>query len=145
MQTVQLHGLPIGTTATLLDGRRLQNNCYGFFDLSNIPLAAIERIEVLPVGASAIYGADALGGAVNTILRKDFNGFEANATLEHASDVNNPASNLAWGKSWSGAPSSLVGSYQQLGELLGGRREPWSSTSIPAGVPASVSISDFMR
>ena len=44
--TVQLHGLPVGTTLTLLDGRRLENNGYGFFDLSNIPLAAVERIEI---------------------------------------------------------------------------------------------------
>jgi len=88
MQTVQLHGLPVGTTLTLLDGRRLQTNVQGFFDLSNIPLAAVERVEILPVGASAIYGADGLGGAVNTILRKNFNGFEVNATLEHASGVN---------------------------------------------------------
>ena len=137
-QTVQLHGLPIGTTATLLDGRRLQNSAQGFFDLSNIPLAAIERIDVLPVGASAIYGADALGGAVNTILRKNFNGFEANATLDHASDVNNPSVNLAWGKAWERGSIMLVGSYQQIGELTGAEREPWSSTSIPAGIPASV-------
>jgi len=50
MQTVQLHGLPVGTTLTLLDGRRLQTNVQGFFDLSNIPLAAVERVEILPVG-----------------------------------------------------------------------------------------------
>src|SRR6266404_3395451 len=53
-QTVQLHGLPVGTTLTLLDGRRLESNSVGFFDLSNIPLASVERIEILPVGASAI-------------------------------------------------------------------------------------------
>jgi len=138
MQSVQLHGLPIGTTLTLLDGRRLETNILGFFDLSSIPLAAVERIEILPVGASAIYGADALGGAVNTILRKDFNGFEANATLNHAPDVNNPGLNLAWGKSWERSSVSLIGSYQEFGELLGTVREPWSSTSLPASLPASV-------
>jgi iron complex outermembrane receptor protein len=136
-QTVQLHGLPVGTTLTLLDGRRLDQNYYGFFDLSNIPLAAVERIEILPVGTSAIYGADGLGGAVNTILRKNFNGFEADATLDHASGVNNPSVNLVWGKSWERGSLSLIGSYQELGELLGVQRQPTSLTSLPANLPAA--------
>src|SRR6266699_3342813 len=86
VQTVQLHGLPIGTTLALLDGRRLETNILGFFDLSNIPLSAVERVEVAPVVASALYGADAIGGAVNTILRKNFNGFEVNASVNYAPD-----------------------------------------------------------
>ncbi|HUC16070.1 MAG TPA: hypothetical protein VMA37_00080, partial [Acetobacteraceae bacterium] len=73
-----------------------------------------------------------LGGAVNTILRKNFNGFEANATLDHARDVNNPSVNLVWGKAWERGSIMLAGSYQQIGELTGAEREPWSSTSIPA-------------
>ena len=137
-QTVQLHGLPVGTTLTLLDGRRLETNIDGFFDLSNIPLAAVERIEILPVGTSAVYGADGLGGAVNTILRKDFNGLEVSATWNHASDVNNPSANFVWGKNWDRGSVSLIGSYQDLGELLGTQREPTSLTSLPANLPASV-------
>ncbi len=46
--SVQLHGLPRGTTLVLLNGRRVEVNNYGFFDLNNIPVSAIERIEVLP-------------------------------------------------------------------------------------------------
>ncbi len=45
-------------------------------DLNAIPLAAVERIEILSDGASAVYGSDAIGGVVNVILRKDFNGAE---------------------------------------------------------------------
>ena len=139
MQSIQLHGLPVGTTLTLLDGQRLEKNFFGFFDLSNIPLVAVERIEILPVGASAIYGADGLGGAVNTILRKNFNGLEANATWENAPDVNNGSASLAWGKSWERGSVSLIGSYQERGELLGVDREPWSLTSFPANLsPATV-------
>jgi len=139
MQTVQLHGLPVGTTLTLLDGRRLETNFQGLFDLSSIPLAAIDRIEILPVGASAIYGADGLGGAVNTILRKNFDGFELNARLDHASDVNDPSASLAWGKSWDRGSVSLVGTYQKTGELPGAQREPTSSSSaLLASLPPSV-------
>jgi iron complex outermembrane receptor protein len=137
MQTVQLHGLPVGATLILLDGRRLETNISGFFDLSNIPLAAVERIEISPVGASAIYGADGLAGAVNTILRKNFNGFEANATWEHASGVNDPSASLAWGKSWERGSVSLIGSYQERGELLGTQREPWSLSGFPINAPSS--------
>jgi iron complex outermembrane receptor protein len=136
-QTVQLHGLPVGTTLTLLDGRRLETNVNGFFDLSNIPLAAVERIEILPVGASAVYGADGLAGAVNTILRKDFNGFELNAALDHASGVDDPTLSLAWGKSWERGSVSLIGSYQERGELRGTQREPTSLTQFPVTVPES--------
>jgi iron complex outermembrane recepter protein len=137
-QAVQLHGLPVGTTLTLLDGRRLDANIGGFFDLSNIPLAAVERVEILPVGASAIYGADGLAGAVNMILRKNFNGFEVNATLDTAPGVNNPTANLAWGKSWERGSVSLIGTFQETSELLGSQREPTSSTSLPANLPASI-------
>jgi iron complex outermembrane receptor protein len=136
MQTVQLHGLPIGTTLTLLNGRRLEASSFGFFDLSNIPLSAVERIEILPVGASAIYGADALAGAVNMILRKNFSGFEANATLDHAPGVNDPGVNLAWGKSGERGSVSLIVSYEAHGELLGTQREPRSDTNFPANFPA---------
>jgi iron complex outermembrane receptor protein len=141
VQTVQLHGLPVGTTLTLLDGRRLESSALGFFDLSNIPLAAVERVEILPVGASSIYGADGLGGAVNTILRKDFNGFEANAALDQAPGVSNPSFNIAWGKSWDRGSVSLIGTYQERGALLGTQREPTSSTQLPSYVTAAQAIS----
>jgi iron complex outermembrane receptor protein len=139
MQTVQLHGLPVGTTLTLLDGRRLEINSNGFFDLSNIPVSAIERIEILPIGASAIYGADSLAGAVNTILRKDFSGFEVNTTLDHAPGVNNPRVDLAWGGRGEHSSVSLIASYESRDGLLGIQREPTSLTSLPAGLPAGLS------
>jgi iron complex outermembrane receptor protein len=66
-------------TLVLLDGRRLANSAFSSgsaVDLNTIPLAMIERIEVLKDGASAIYGSDAIGGVVNIITKKDFNGVE---------------------------------------------------------------------
>ena len=137
LQTVQLHGLPIGTTLTLLDGRRVETSSLGLFDLSNIPVSSVERIEVLPVGGSAIYGADALAGAVNIILRKEFNGFEVNATIDHAPDVNDPAVNLAWGKSWERGSVSVIASYEERGELRGVDREPTSFNHFPTSASAS--------
>lgn len=76
LATANLRGLGSGATLVLLNGRRLAN--YAFdgesVDLNSIPLAAIERVEVLRDGASAIYGTDAIAGVVNFILRKDYAG-----------------------------------------------------------------------
>ena len=80
---VSLRGLGQKSTLTLINGRRMavyafaQNLQDSFVDLNSIPLAAIERIEVLKDGASAIYGSDAIAGVVNIILRKDYRGLEA--------------------------------------------------------------------
>ena len=74
---LNLRGLGSDATLVLLNGRRLAPaGKGGFVDLSLVPLAAIERMEVLTDGASAIYGSDAVGGVVNITLRNDFSGAE---------------------------------------------------------------------
>jgi iron complex outermembrane recepter protein len=140
--TVRLHGLPLGTTLVLLNGRRVEQGVTGFFDLSTIPVSAIERVEVMPVGASAIYGADALGGAVNIILRQNLNGFEVNGKFAHAADLNDTDANLGWGKSWERGSVSLVGTYQDRGNLLGSQRTLTSTIQLPAGVPPWLFLTD---
>jgi iron complex outermembrane receptor protein len=79
--TIDLRGLGAGTTLILVNGRRQPaGGLEGTFtDISSIPAAAIERIEVLTDGASALYGSDAIGGVVNFILRKDYDGLDATA------------------------------------------------------------------
>lgn len=76
--SVNLRGLGSGATLVLLNGRRLAQSGEngGFVDISLIPLSAIDRVEVLTDGASAIYGADAIGGVVNFITKSDFEGGE---------------------------------------------------------------------
>jgi iron complex outermembrane receptor protein len=79
LATIDLRGIGSGRTLVLIDGRRAPTNpmsASSGTDLNAIPLAAVERIEILSDGASAIYGSDAIGGVVNIILRKDFNGAE---------------------------------------------------------------------
>ena len=72
---VDLRGLGSDNTLVLLNGQRLPTDAItGVVDLNLIPLPAVERIEILKDGASAIYGSDALGGVVNIITRKDFSG-----------------------------------------------------------------------
>ncbi|MBI3367201.1 MAG: TonB-dependent receptor [Burkholderiales bacterium] len=80
---ISLRSLGEKATLVLLNGRRVagygfaQNLQDSFVDLNSIPSSAIDRIEILRDGASAIYGSDAIAGVVNIILRKDFKGFEA--------------------------------------------------------------------
>jgi iron complex outermembrane recepter protein len=76
---VQLRGLGVGTTLTLVNGQRQGASGWqgSFTDVSTIPASAIERIEILPEGTSALYGSDAIGGVVNIILRRNFEGIEA--------------------------------------------------------------------
>ena len=74
-----LRGLGTASTLTLINGRRVAvasfaNNSENFVDLNAIPMAAIERVEVLAAGASAIYGADAVAGVINVVLRQSFDG-----------------------------------------------------------------------
>lgn len=73
---VNLRGLGSNRTLVLVDGRRVAKapNVGDAADMNSIPMAAVERIEVLTDGASAIYGSDAIGGVMNIILRKDFQG-----------------------------------------------------------------------
>src|SRR5690606_25116558 len=75
---VSLRGLGGGRTLILIDGRRAPTAPMTgqAQDLNAVPLAAVERIEILSDGASAIYGSDAIGGVINIITRKDFNGVE---------------------------------------------------------------------
>jgi iron complex outermembrane recepter protein len=81
ISSANLRGLGGGSTLVLLDGRRLANHAFDgeAVDLGAIPLAAIDRIEVLTDGASAIYGTDAIAGVINIILRRDFVGAQASA------------------------------------------------------------------
>lgn len=79
MSGANLRGLGVSSTLVLLNGRRMAAFAFGGegTDLNSIPLSAIDRVEVLKDGASAVYGADAVGGVINFITRKDFKGFEA--------------------------------------------------------------------
>ena len=82
---VSLRGLGSGSTLVLVDGRRVAQSANGnratdtrqsFVDLNTIPLGMIERIEVITDGASAIYGADAVAGVINIVLKKNYTGTE---------------------------------------------------------------------
>ncbi|MBL0148470.1 MAG: TonB-dependent receptor [Ideonella sp.] len=82
--SANLRGLGANSTLVLLNGRRISTHGAkgNAVDLNSIPLAAVERVEVLKDGASAIYGTDAIGGVINFILRRDYTGLEASAFVD---------------------------------------------------------------
>lgn len=82
LSAISLRGLGSDRTLVLVNGRRLASFAGGggaTVNVNVIPLAAIERVEVLKDGASGVYGSDAVAGVVNFILSKNFKGFEATA------------------------------------------------------------------
>lgn len=86
--TASLRSLGSTSTLILLNGRRLAPSAYAnpnngtstLYDLNSIPLSALERVEILKDGASAVYGSDAVGGVINFITKKDFSGVVISAT-----------------------------------------------------------------
>lgn len=90
--TANLRGLGPDATLTLVNGHRLAfNGVSDSVDISAIPLAAVERIEILTDGASAIYGSDAVAGVVNVVLKPDYNGAET--TLRYGDSTDGGGSN----------------------------------------------------
>jgi iron complex outermembrane receptor protein len=98
-----LRGLGQKATLVLINGRRVagygfaQNIQDSFVDLNSIPASAVERVEILKDGASAIYGSDAIAGVINVILRKDFQGVEVAAGAGHSKPVNDYRASIAAG------------------------------------------------
>ena len=100
--SVNLRGLGVSSTLVLIDGNRppLGGGAGTFVDLSMIPSSAIERIEVLADGASAIYGSDAVAGVVNVKLRDDFRGAETRFRLGGADGFDEIQASQLLGTSW---------------------------------------------
>lgn len=121
---VSLRGLGTASTLTLVNGRRMSvssfaNGQESFIDVNSIPASAIERVEVLPSGASATYGADAIAGVVNIILREDFEGSELSVSGGNSTESTDEGRyNLNW--IWGGVTDNtstmiLVDYYNRSG------------------------------
>lgn len=111
---INLRGLGVGATLVLVDGHRQPlAGLYGsFVDVSTVPSAAIDRIEVIPDGASALYGSDAIAGVVNIKLRHDFVGAETSAryALGQGRGDETVASQVL-GSQWDGGHGMLLYQY----------------------------------
>ena len=104
VSNVNLRGLGASRTLVLFNGKRqtyLPARLVGgrFVDLSVLPSVAIERVEILKEGASAIYGSDAIGGIANFVTRRYFNGFETSVSLDSFDSANDMIVNAIYGYS----------------------------------------------
>lgn len=99
---INLRGLGIGGTLTLVDGHRLPSTGTGttMTDANQLPMAMIERVEMIVDGNSAIYGSDAVGGVVNFVARKNFEGIEATGRFTAVDGYNEYGGSITAGHLW---------------------------------------------
>ncbi len=118
-RTLNLRGLGNDQTLILINGRRVAG--FGPFDVNPISPTMVERIEVIPSSASAIYGGSAVGGVINIILKRDFTGGEFRVGYDSPLDANAPNTLLSGTYGWSfnaGRTNvTISGSYQDFDAL----------------------------
>ncbi len=123
--SINLRGLGASSTLVLIDGTRPALGGLGgvFADLSMVPLGAVDRIEVLTDGASAIYGADAVAGVVNLRLRNRFDGAEATLTAGTADgDMTNLVASQIAGHRWAEGHVVVAYQFESRGRLAAAKR-----------------------
>lgn len=124
--TVDLRGLGAGSTLTLLNGRRMTaSGNTSNVDVNVLPLGLIERVEVLIDGATAVYGSDAVGGVINFITRKDYEGFDISARYGTVAEGSGEdvAVGAAGGFNWSSGGAFIGADYQERTPLLVAERD----------------------
>jgi outer membrane receptor protein involved in Fe transport len=125
---LNLRGLGSNRTLVLVNGRRHVSGVAGAqaVDINSIPSALIERVEVLTGGASSIYGADAVTGVVNFVLREDYEGLEGNIQtgISSQGDAWRINGDLTWGKNFADGRGNITisGEYARNDELQFGDR-----------------------
>src|SRR3546814_35701 len=133
--TIDVRGLGSDSTLILLNGRRLPRGggSGSFVDVSTLPASALDRVEILLDGASAIYGSDAISGVVNFILRDDFDGAET--SLRYGAAQGGAEEYQAWqllGTSWNSCNGLISYEYYRRERIVReARRAPRSSHPRP--------------
>lgn len=126
--TISLRGLGANRTLVLINGRRPgpagTRGGVSSFDINILPLATIDRIEILKDGASSIYGSDAVAGVINIITRKDEGG-TIDGFISQPSDDGGERTRLSasWGKNFSRGYFRVTGDYNKQDELARGDRD----------------------
>jgi iron complex outermembrane receptor protein len=131
---VNLRGLGADATLVLVDGRRMAGTGSkgDFADVSSIPMVAVERVEVLMDGASALYGSDAVGGVVNIRLRRNLDGAETRARYGIASGGVAEEMQFAQsiGRTWTSGRALLAYEHYQRDSLPGASRDYAASSDL---------------
>lgn len=132
---INLRGLGTEATLTLLNGRRLPPaGVQGqYFDPSVFATSAIGRMEVMPDGGSAVYGSDAVGGVVNILTRRNFDGAEAYVRRGFNEEVQSIQAGAVVGKTWSGGSALIAYEYSDRDALYASDRSLYTDNLSPFG------------
>lgn len=131
---LDLRGLGPDATLTLLDGARLPYDGFSqATDVAMIPMAAIDRVEILLDGASAIYGSDAIAGVANIVLKRDYNGAEITARTGAATDggYDQTQVSLVTGNTWASGGLLVAAETDSSGAVRASQRDYLSYMSNP--------------
>jgi iron complex outermembrane receptor protein len=145
-----LRGIGANKTLVLLNGRRLANNAYDSSapDLNMIPFAALERVEVLRDGASALYGSDAVGGVINFITKKDYQGGTFTAGADSPQHPGGAANNFNLGYGFGDLEEkgynvfAMVDHQEQ--HRIGGTQRPYN-TRYAGGLSSSTFPANYFQ
>ena len=137
---VSLRGLGADATLVLVNGRRVAISSFAqeittnFVDINSIPVSAIERVEVLKDGASAVYGSDAVAGVVNIILRDDFEGLELTGSIGSTTEGDFSETNVSalWGTGNDQGHITMILDYFKNDTLYNKDRGPLGSADQSA-------------
>ena len=141
--TVNLRSLGANRTLVLLNGERFATDLNGAVDLSAIPLALVERVEVLLDSASAIYGSDAIAGVINIITRRNFEGAELRAYYAQTDrdDGARHSYDLSFGRKGENWSASAGLEYDRDDPIFAGNR---AISAVPVfGLPTGLIGSGF--
>lgn len=134
---INLRGLGARATLVLINGKRLapSGSEAAFADIENIPLSAVERIDILPDSASALYGADAVGGVVNFVMRDNFSGAESLARGGSGTRNTQREYQLSQtlGSKWDSGNAMLSLEYYRRDALPASSRRYATSNLVPLG------------
>ncbi|SFK73829.1 Secretin and TonB N terminus short domain-containing protein [Lysobacter sp. cf310] len=140
---LNLRGLGPGRSLLLIDGRRAADYPFpyegrsNFQNFGNIPSGAVDRIEILAGGASAIYGADAVSGVVNVVLKRDYQGDELKLRAGTSSMGGRDRVDLQWTGGRTGENWGLTYAFQYYNQelLYGFQRDDWDLRKNPVVDP----------
>ena len=129
-QLANLRGLGSENTLVLVNGRRragVAGDDNGYVNLANIPVAMIERVEVLLGGGSAIYGSDSIGGVINIVTRKDYRGMSVRARTDQSSTGGDKRmADVTAGYGWETGSVSGTFAYQDI-DAVQSAKTGWST------------------
>jgi iron complex outermembrane recepter protein len=131
-----LRGLGPDATLILLNGHRMAPAGRGaFVDISQIPINALERVEIVVDGASALYGSDAIGGVINFILKRNYQGAEANVRYDAADGFHRWIASGSVGTKWTTGSALLSYEYFRQTNLDASNRDYYSQDLRRFGGP----------